>query len=79
MLSREIAQEGNVKLQHAYSIYDFGQTIEINTGYGVIDGNGAVIDMAESTIRAFTVNAYGVTFKNLTILKQETVGGSLVY
>lgn len=67
-LSREIAQGGNVKLQHAYYIYDFGETIEINTEYGVIDGNGAVIDMAGSTIRSFTVNAYGVTIKNLTII-----------
>ena len=67
-LANEINQSGNIKLTHKYYTYDEGATaIIILEANKVIDGNGAVIDMAGSTIRAFHVNASGVTIKNLTI------------
>ncbi len=65
----------NVELQHDYYTYDTGDTISISVEDSVIDGKGAVIDMAGSNIRAFTVSASGVTIKNLTI-KNANYGGS---
>ena len=67
MLSSEISQPGNVKLTHKNYVYENGDPITIREDNKVIDGNGAVIDMAGSTIRAFDVISDGVTIKNLTI------------
>ena len=67
MLSSEISQPGNVKLTHKNYVYDNSDPISISENNKVIDGNGAVIDMAGSTIRAFDVISDGVTIKNLTI------------
>ena len=59
-LAAEISQSGNIKLKHKNYTYDEGATtININEDNKVIDGDGAVIDMAGSTIRAFHVNASG--------------------
>ena len=66
-LIEEIGQPGNIKLNHKNYTYDGGGTILISEDNKVIDGNGAVIDMNGSTIRAFHVSASGVTIKNLTI------------
>ena len=68
-LNDEITNGGNtVELQHDYYIYDCSNsTIDIAGDNRVIDGRGAIIDMAGSTIRAFNVVGSGVTFKNLTI------------
>ena len=56
-----------------------GDTIEITTS-GVIDGNGAVIDMANSGHRAFSVTTSGVTIKNLTIKNANFNGnGGAIY
>jgi len=75
-LSEEIAKAGNVKLSYKNYVYDDStDTIEITEDNKVIDGNGAVIDMAGSTIRAFTVSASGVTIKNLTIKNVNFKGG----
>ena len=70
----EIGAGGNRHLERSYYSYTGGDTIEI-TASGVINGNGAVIDMAGSNIRAFTVTASGVTIKNLTI-KNANYGGN---
>ena len=67
-LDSEIRASGNVTLTHKNYIYDDGApAINISEANKVIDGNGAVIDMAGSTIRAFDVIGNGVTIKNLTI------------
>ena len=56
-----------------------GDTIEITTSR-VIDGNGAVIDMANSGHRAFSVTTDGVTIKNLTIKNANFNGnGGAIY
>ena len=67
-LDSEIRASGNVTLTHKNYIYDEGATaITISEANKVIDGNGAIIDMTGSTIRAFDVIGNGVTIKNLTI------------
>ena len=81
-LSEEIGSGGNIELEHDYYNYDPGSTIEITVDNSVIDGKGAVIDMKESTnMRAFYVNAFGVTIKNLTIknVKFEGIGGAIFF
>ena len=79
-LSSEIGYGGNIKLQHDYYTYDSGSTISISHANSVIDGNGAVIDMAGSTIRAFSVSASGVIIKNLTIKNVNYNGnGGAIY
>ena len=56
-----------------------GDTIEITTSR-VIDGNGAVIDMANSGHGAFSVTTSGVTIKNLTIKNANFEGnGGAIY
>ena len=65
-LSVEIGNGGDKNLTKSHYTYTGGNTIEIRTP-GVINGNGAVIDMNGSNIRAFYVGASGVTIKNLTI------------
>ena len=66
-LRDEIGTGGNIVLKHDYYTYDSGGSIKIKRDGSVIDGNGAVIDMAGSTIRAFEVSASSATIKNLTI------------
>ena len=79
-LSGEISHGGNIKLQHEYYTYDSGDSITIDEVNTVIDGNGAVIDMAGSSIRAFTVSASDVTIKNLTIKNANYNGdGGAIY
>ena len=66
-LRNQIGSGGNITLtKGTYTYNNDGDTIEI-TDSGVIDGNGAVIDMAGFNKRAFEVYASGVTLKNLTI------------
>ena len=68
LLNNEIVNGGNVvELQHDHYTYDYGSTICIYGNNRIIDGGGAVIDMAGSDIRAFNVFGSGVTIKNLTI------------
>ena len=80
-LDSEIRASGNVTLTHKNYIYDDGATaITITEDNKVIDGNGAIIDMTGSTIRAFTVSASGVTIKNLTIKNANYNGdGGAIY
>ena len=67
-LAAEISHPGNITLTHKSYSYDGGETIGIGEANKVIDGNGAVIDMAGSNIQTFKVEADGVIFKNLTII-----------
>ena len=80
-LASEISQTGNIKLTHKNYTYNDGATaITIREANKVIDGDGAVIDMAGSTIRAFTISTYGVTIKNLTIKNANYNGnGGAIY
>ena len=79
-LAEEISQPGNITLTHKNYTYDEGETITISEDNKVIDGNGAVIDMNGSTIRAFIVTASGVTIKNLTIINANYDGqGGAIY
>jgi len=79
-LAAEISQPGNIKLTHKNYTYDWGETITISEANKVIDGNGAVIDMNGSTIRAFYISASGVTIKNLTIKNANYNGnGGAIY
>ena len=79
-LSEEIGSGGNIELKYDYYTYDFGSPISITDYDSVIDGKGAVIDMAGSDIRALRVFAYGVTVKNLTIKNANyTDKGSAIY
>ena len=74
-LAAEISQLGNITLTHKSYTYDGGETIVISEDNKVIDGNGAVIDMNGSTIRAFYISGSGVTIKNLTIKNANSDGG----
>lgn len=76
-LSREIGYGGDIELKHDYYRYDWGSGILIKFP-GVINGNGAVIDMSESHIQPFYVVAYGVTIKNLTIKNVNCDKGSSI-
>ncbi|WP_407432548.1 right-handed parallel beta-helix repeat-containing protein, partial [Methanobrevibacter sp.] len=80
-LRQQINSGGDITLikgNYTYADGD-GETIEI-TNSGVIDGNGAVIDMAGLGHRAFYVTASGVTIKNLTIKNANYNGdGGAIY
>ena len=80
-LSEEIGSGGNIELIHDYYTYDSGSTIEISDDNSVIDGKGAVIDMAGSNKQAFDVSASGVIIKNLTIknAKYNALGGAILF
>ena len=66
-LSREIGWGGDIELEHDYYSYNGrGSTIQISLD-SVINGRGAVIDMAGSSILPFRVISSRVIFKNLTI------------
>ncbi len=79
-LRNEIGSGGDKNLTKSYYSYTGGDTIEIKNS-GVINGNGAVIDMAGSiNMRAFTVSASDVTIRNLTIKNANYNGdGGAVY
>ena len=64
-LVTEIGSGGNIVLSKKLYTYDSGSRIQITTN-SVIDGNGAVIDMAGSNIQVFDLQK-ATTFKNLTI------------
>lgn len=66
-LKREIGDGGNISLSKSYYRFDSDATIVIRNP-GVINGNGAIVDMSGSYIRAFYVNTSGVTINNLTIM-----------
>jgi hypothetical protein len=67
-LRAEIADGGDKILQYDYYKYDFGDPIVISAS-GVIDGNGAIIDMEGANIRhVFYISADNVTIKNLSII-----------
>ena len=80
-LRNEIGSGGDINLakkEYCYADGD-GSTITISTP-GVINGNGAIIDMSGSNIRAFYVSASGVTIKNLTIKNANYDGsGGAIY
>ncbi len=81
-LRNEIGDGGYKNLTKSYYRYaeGDGDTILINSS-GVIDGKGAVIDMADSYIQAFVVKASDVTIKNLTIKNANfyDVGGAVYF
>ena len=79
-LRNEIGSGGDKNLTKSYYSYTGGDTIEIKNS-GVINGNGAVIDMAGSiNMRAFTVSASDVTIRNITIKNANYNGdGGAVY
>ena len=79
-LKEQIGSGGNINLTKGTYTYDNdGDTIEI-TASGVINGNGAVIDMALSGHRAFNVTASDVTIRNLTIKNANFDGdGGAIY
>ena len=72
-LRTDIANKNLTRSYYRYNTDD-GDTIQINTP-GIINGNGAVIDMAGSNIRAFYVTVSDVTINNLTI-KNANYDGS---
>ena len=78
-LRDEIGFGGDINLTKSYYFYDGGDTIVI-ANPGVINGNGAVIDMNNS-VRAFSVESSGVTFKNLTIknANNRDSGGAIYF
>ena len=73
-LALEISSGGNIKLSKALYTYDSGDSITISRS-GTIDGNGAIIDMNGSNIRAFNVQINSVTIKNITF-KNANYDGS---
>ena len=78
-LITEIGDGGDKNLNKSYYSYTGGDTIEIKNS-GIINGNGAIIDMFGSSIQAFNVTASGVTFKNLTIKNSNYNGdGGAIY
>ena len=78
-LSREIGSGGQIELQHDYYRYDTGNTIEISVDNSFINGKGAVIDMAGSTIQTFYITGKNVVINNLTIknVNYGSFGGAI--
>jgi predicted outer membrane repeat protein len=76
-LKEQIGSGGNKSLiKGTYTYHENDGNSILITDSGVIDGNGAVIDMAGFNKRAFfVVNTSGVTIKNLTI-KNANVSGN---
>ena len=71
---------GNLKKSYYLYQQGDGETIVIRNDGFTINGNGAVIDMNGSNIRAFNVTGSGVTFKNLTIKNANFDGsGGAIY
>ena len=60
--------------------YDSGDTIEISVDDTIINGNGAIIDMAGSTIKVFHVTGKNVLFQDLSIINAKFDGnGGAIY
>ena len=79
-LSNAVGTGGDINLQPAYYKYNGESNTITITNPGIINGNGAIIDMAGSTIRAFIVDTEGVTIKNLTIKNANYNGdGGAIY
>ena len=81
-LRNDINENGGTLTKNYYRYTNGdGDTIHITTQNMVINGNGAVIDMLGSNIRAFYVSASGVTFKNLTIknVNYNDEGGAIYF
>ena len=79
-LSNAVGTGGDINLQPAYYKYNGESNTITITNPGIINGNGAIIDMAGSTIQAFNVNTAGVTIKNLTIKNTKYKGdGGAIY
>lgn len=66
--------------QKKHYSYDSGNSIEINKT-GAINGNGAIIDMAGSSVRTFKITAENVVIANLTIknVKNLEYGGAILF
>ena len=78
-LVEEITSGGDKTLSHNYYKYDSGLTIEI-TSSGVIDGNGAIIDMEGANIsHVFYISADNVTIKNLSIINYTGTGDAIYF
>ncbi|WP_296880795.1 right-handed parallel beta-helix repeat-containing protein [uncultured Methanobrevibacter sp.] len=80
-LREEIGSGGDKNLTKSYYKYYAGESssISIKTS-GIINGNGAIIDMAGSITPAFVVMALNVTIKNLTIINSVSSGnGGAIY
>lgn len=78
-LIEEIGSGGNITLQYDYYKYESGSTIEISTS-GVIDGNGAIIDMEGANIsHVFYISANNVTIKNLSIINYTGTGDAIYF
>ena len=80
-LSIEIGSGGNIELNCNYYTYDSGDTIVISTPASVINGKGAVIDMAGSpSMRVFKVTVSDIIIKNMTIKNAKYMGnGGAIY
>ncbi len=79
-LSNAVGSGGDINLQPAYYKYNGESDTITITNTGIINGNGAIIDMAGSTIQAFYVIASRVTIKNLTIKNANYDGnGGAIY
>ena len=81
-LREEIGNGGDKNLTKSYYRYYAGERSPlIIRNSGVINGNGAVIDMAGSDNPAFVVYSSDVTIKNLTIInsKSPANGGAIIF
>ena len=78
-LVEEIGNGGDKTLSHDYYKYDFVNHIVISTS-GVIDGNGAIIDMEGANIsHVFYISADNVTIKNLSIINYTGTGDAIYF
>ena len=80
-LRDQIGSGGDVKLSRCYYKYidGDGDYIEITTS-GVIDCNGAIIDMEDASISlVFKVTADNVTIKNLSIINYTGTGDAIYF
>ena len=80
-LRDQIGSGGDVKLSRCYYKYidGDGDYIEITTS-GVIDCNGAIIDMEDASISlVFKVTADNVTIKNLSIINYTGTGDAIQF
>ena len=78
-LRNDIGSGGDKTLTYDYYKYESGDPIEISTS-GVIDGNGAIIDMEGATIsHVFNISADNVTIKNLSIINYTGTGDAIYF
>lgn len=79
-LTLEIGSGGSIELNHDYYAYDYGYPIVITQDNSVIDGKGAVIDMAGAGIdHALKITASDVTIKNLIIINHTQAGDAIFF